>query len=210
MFATNWMGKPLAAITVAAAILAFASPVSANPEVGKPAPEFSGVDANGKTWKLTDLRGKTVVLEWTNDGCPYVQKHYNSGNMQSLQQGATSDGVVWLTVASSAEGTQGYLNGEKANALTASRKAAPTAILLDATGSIGKAYDAEVTPHMYVIDKTGALAFMGGIDNNPSADPSTIKGAKNHVRAALDDLKAGKSVAQAITRPYGCSIKYKS
>lgn len=210
MFATNWLGKPLAALTVATAIFAFAAPVAAKPEVGKPAPEFSGVDANGKTWKLTDLRGKTVVLEWTNDGCPYVQKHYNSGNMQSLQQGATSEGVVWLTVASSAEGTQGHLNGEKANALIASRKAAPTAILLDATGSIGKAYDAEVTPHMYVIDKTGALAFVGGIDNNPSADPATIKGAKNHVRAALDDLKAGKSVAEAITRPYGCSIKYKS
>lgn len=208
MYGTNLMRHGLVAAALAAAL--FSTSAQAKPEIGKAAPEFEAVDASGKTWKLSELRGKTVVLEWTNDGCPYVQKHYKSGNMQALQKAASSDGVVWLTVASSAEGAQGYLDSEGAKTFKSSLKAEPSAILLDANGSVGKAYAAEVTPHMYVIDKNGALAFMGGIDNNPSADPATIKGAKNHVRAALDDLKAGKAVAEAITRPYGCSIKYKS
>lgn len=210
MLAINRIFTSIAGAALAVTMIVAANPSVAKPKIGETAPEFAGVDSNGKTWKLADLRGKVVVLEWTNDGCPYVQKHYSSGNMQALQKAASSEGVVWLSVTSSAEGSQGYVTGEQANALTSSRKAAPSAVILDGTGAIGKTYEAEVTPHMYVIDATGKLAFMGGIDSNTSSDPATIKGAKNYVRAALDDLKAGKPVAEAITRAYGCSIKYKS
>lgn len=195
---------------IALALIAPAAAAGAKPQIGQPAPDFTGTDSNGKSWSLSSLRGKTVVLEWTNDGCPYVQKHYNSGNMQSLQKSATDEGVVWLSVISSAEGEQGYVTGEEANKLTESRKAAPTAVILDPSGAIGHAYDAQTTPHMYIIDAGGKLVFMGGIDDKPTTDPASVKTAKNYVRAALDELKAGKPVTQAVTRPYGCSVKYKS
>ncbi|WP_439817057.1 redoxin domain-containing protein [Zavarzinia sp. CC-PAN008] len=186
------------------------SPALAAPTIGAPAPAFQVLDTKGATRTLDEFKGKTVVLEWTNDGCPYVQKHYNSGNMQSVQRDATGAGVVWLTVISSAPGTQGFVEPAKADDLTASRSAAPTAVVLDPDGAMGKAYGAQVTPHMYIIDGTGTLVFMGGIDDKPQADPASLDGARNHVRAALDDLAAGRPVAEAITRPYGCTIKYQS
>ena len=132
--------------------------------VGQPAPDFTGVDSNGNQHTLRQYKGKTVVLEWTNHDCPYVKKHYNSGNMQQLQQQATADGVVWLSVISSRPGKQGHVSGAKANKLTQSRNAAPTAVILDATSAIGLLYVAKTTPHMYIIDKTGQLVYIGGID----------------------------------------------
>lgn len=185
-----------------------AAPAFAAPSLGKPAPAFQAIDANGRTRSLAEFKGKTVVLEWTNNGCPYVQKHYNSGNMQGLQRQAAKDGVVWLTVISSAPATQGYLTAAQARAWKAKEKAAPTAVLLDPRGRVGRAYEAKATPHMYVVDKAGTLVYMGGIDDRPYQDPESLKGAKNYVLAALGDLKAGRPVAQAATRAYGCSVKY--
>lgn len=182
----------------------------AAPQVGKPAPEFTAIDSNGKTVKLADFRGKIVVLEWTNDGCPYVKKHYSSNNMQALQKEETAKGVIWLTVISSAPGAQGYVTGEEANKLTKIRGAAPTAVLLDPEGDIGHLYDARTTPHMFIVNRDGALVYMGGIDDKPTSDPADIKTARNYVRAALDNLAAGTPVEHAITRPYGCSVKYKA
>jgi peroxiredoxin len=182
----------------------------ASPEIGKPAPDFSTVDSNGKTVKLSDYRGKIVVLEWTNDGCPFVQKHYSSGNMQSLQKEETSRGIVWLSIVSSAPGEQGYVDGAEANALTKARNAAPTAVLLDPEGKVGHLYDAKTTPHMFIVNTDGTLVYMGGIDDKPTSNPADVKTAKNFVRAALDNVVAGKPVGQAVTRPYGCSVKYSS
>jgi peroxiredoxin len=196
------------AATAMATLLMTAS-AHAAPEPCKTAPEFSAVDSNGKTVKLSDYRGKTVVLEWTNDGCPYVQKHYSSNNMQTLQKEETAKGIVWLTIVSSAPGEQGYVTGGEANNLTRSRGAAPTAVLLDPEGKIGHLYDARTTPHMFVVNPEGTLVYMGGIDNKPTANLADIKTAKNYVRAALDSVEAGKPVENAVTRPYGCSVKYK-
>jgi peroxiredoxin len=196
-----------ALIAVAAAAV-LGSPAMATPVLGQPAPAFTAKDANGKTRSLSEFKGRTVVLEWTNEGCPYVRKHYDSGNMQSLQSAATKDGVAWLTIVSSAPGMQGYLTPAAAKAWKAREKAAPTDVLLDPTGVVGRAYGAKATPHMYVIDKTGKLVYMGGIDDRPSSDPDSLKGARNYVVAALADVKAGRPVAQAVTRPYGCSVKY--
>lgn len=197
-------------IAAFAAVAAVSSPALAAPVLGQPAPAFQAVDAAGKTRALSEFKGKTVVLEWTNNGCPYVQKHYNSGNMQGLQSQATKDGVVWLTLISSAPGMQGYLTGPQARQWKAEEKAASTDVLLDPKGAVGRAYEAKTTPHMYVIDKTGKLVYMGGIDDKPSSEPDSLKGAKNYVTAALADVKAGRAVAQAATRPYGCSVKYGS
>ncbi len=180
----------------------------AAPEVGKPAPDFSAVDSNGKTVKLSDFHGKTVVLEWTNDGCPYVKKHYGSGNMQSLQKDAAAKGIVWLTVVSSAPGKQGYVDGAGANGLTKSRGAAPAAVLLDPEGAVGHLYDARTTPHMFIVDKDGTLVYMGGIDDKATSEAGDIAGAKNYDRAPQDDIAAGNPVAEPVTRPYGCSVKY--
>jgi peroxiredoxin len=196
------------AATAMAGLLMTAS-AHAAPEPGKTAPEFSAVDSNGKTVKLSDYRGKTVVLEWTNDGCPYVQKHYSSNNMQMLQKEETAKGIVWLTIVSSAPGEQGYVTGDEANKLTRSRGAAPTAVLLDPEGKIGHLYDARTTPHMFIVNPEGTLVYMGGIDNKPTTNLADIKTAKNYVRAALDSVEAGKPVENAVTRPYGCSVKYK-
>ncbi len=182
----------------------------AAPEVGKPAPDFSAVDSNGKTVSLSDYRGKIVVLEWTNDGCPYVKKHYSSGNMQSLQKDETAKGIVWLTVISSAPGAQGYVDGAAANELTKSRGAAPTAVLLDPDGKVGHLYDARTTPHMFIVNADGTLVYMGGIDDKATSNVADIGSAKNYVRAALGEVLAGKPVEQAVTRPYGCSVKYSS
>ncbi|MBL8557058.1 MAG: redoxin domain-containing protein [Phenylobacterium sp.] len=199
-------------LAAALAAPAFAAPslARAAPVLGQAAPAFTAVDASGKARSLADFRGRTVVLEWTNNGCPYVQKHYNSGNMQGLQKQATAEGVVWLTIISSAPGMQGYLDGAGAKAWKAKAGAGSTDVLLDPKGVVGRAYDAKTTPHMYVVDKAGKLVYMGGIDDRASSDPSSLKGATNYVTAALADVKAGRAVAQAATRPYGCSVKYGS
>jgi hypothetical protein len=151
-----------------------------------------------------------VVLEWSNEGCPYVQKHYGSGSMQTLQKSATADGVVWLTIVSSAPGEQGYLSPERARAWKAAHNAGSTDLLLDPQGVVGKAYVAKTTPHMFVIDAGGKIAYMGGIDDRPTANPASLKGARNYVALALADLKAGRPVANPVSRPYGCSVKYAS
>ena len=178
---------------------------------GSTVSDMTVVDSNGKTHNLSDFKGKTVVLEWTNDGCPYVQKHYQTDNMQNLQKSATEDGdTVWLSVVSSAPGKQGYVSGDEANALVEKYEAAPTAVVLDPEGTMGKAFNARTTPHMYVIDATQTLVYQGAIDDNRSAKHSTVEGAKNYVAAALADIEAGRPVAEAETAPYGCSVKYKS
>ena len=196
-------------LAFAAAMSAFALPSAfAAPVVGEAAPAFTGKDTKGETVNLAAYAGKTVVLEWTNDGCPYVKKHYNSGNMQKTQETATADGVVWLTVISSAEGKQGYVTPEQADKLTADRGAKPTDVVLDTDQSIGRAYEAKTTPHMYVIDPAGKLVYAGAIDDKPTADPKDVEGATNYVLAALDDVKNGRAVATAETEPYGCAVKY--
>jgi peroxiredoxin len=191
------------ALLAAAPSLAYAEAMP-----GKPAPEFTAVDSNGKTVSLSALKGKTVVLEWTNHDCPYVRKHYGAGNMQTLQREATGAGVVWLTVASSAKGSQGFVEGLEANKLTDDRKASPTAVVLDAAGTIGKAYGASATPHMFVIAPDGVLAYAGAIDDKPTSNPSDIPKARSYVREALAAVAAGKPMSPSQTRPYGCSVKY--
>ena len=198
----------LAQFILLSLLTAFSLSSYASVNVGKPAPDFTGVDSQGIKHSLSQYKGKTVVLEWTNHDCPYVKKHYNSGNMQTLQKNATANGIVWLSIISSRQGKQGHVSGEQANQLTQSRNAAPTAVILDETSEIGLLYGAKTTPHMYIIDKTGQLVYMGGIDNIPSKDEEDIAGAKNYVRAALDAMAAGKTIEDSITRPYGCSVKY--
>lgn len=180
----------------------------ANLATGNAAPDFSLQDANGATRTLAEFAGRTVVLEWTNHGCPYVRKHYDSGNMQGLQQEAAAGGVVWLQVISSAQGQQGYLDGPGALARVQTDNAHPTATLLDPTGVTGRAYGATNTPHMFVINGEGAIVYQGAIDDRPSARPETLEGATNYVRAALADLAAGRPVAVPETTAYGCDVKY--
>lgn len=172
-----------------------------------PAPGFSLKDADGRVRTLAEFRGKIVVLEWINEGCPYVKKHYQ-GNMQALQKAAVADGVVWLSVCSSAPGQQGHVDGAGAKRFIAAKGAAPTAFLLDPTGVAGKAWGAKTTPHMYIVDKAGQLVYQGGIDDKPTANVADIAGATNYVKAALADLKAGRPVKVAFSKPYGCSVKY--
>jgi hypothetical protein len=172
-----------------------------------PAPGFSLKDADGRVRTLAEFRGKVVVLEWINEGCPYVKKHYQ-GNMQALQKAAEADGVVWLSVCSSAPGQQGHVDGAGAKRFIAGKGAAPTAFLLDPTGVAGKAWGAKTTPHMYIVDKAGQLVYQGGIDDKPTANVADIAGATNYVKAALADLKAGRTVKVAFSKPYGCAVKY--
>ncbi|MBI1212770.1 MAG: redoxin domain-containing protein [Alphaproteobacteria bacterium] len=194
--------------TVALAVALLSPAAVAAPTVGQPAPEFTAVDSNGASHSLADFKGKIVVLEWTNAECPYTRKHYDSGNMQKLQEDATHAGVVWLSIISSAPGKQGYVTGAEANQLTISRKAHPSAVLLDPAGAIGREYEARTTPQMFVIDRAGVLRYMGAIDDKPVASPASLAGARNYVRAALASVEAGKPVAVASTEPYGCSVKY--
>ena len=203
--------KTLFAATATLALLATATTASAKIANGTSVTDMTVTDSNGKQHNLSDFTGKRVVLEWTNDGCPYVQKHYDTDNMQTLQKEATLDGdTVWLSIVSSAPGKQGYVSGEGANELTTSRGAAPTAVVLDPAGDMGKTFAAKTTPHMYIIDEVGTLVYQGAIDDNSSARKSTVAGAKNYVRAAVSDLDAGRSVAESDTAPYGCSVKYSS
>lgn len=195
-------------IPLALAAALVAGSAFAAPKVGQPAPAFSATDSHGKTVKLADYQGKFVVLEWTNDGCPFVKKHYQGGNMQGLQKAATAEGAIWLTVISSAPGKQGHLSGAQADALTQSRGAAPSAVLLDEAGTVGHLYDAKTTPHMFIVDPKGTLIYAGGIDSIPSADAEDIAKAKPYVKTALAEAMAGKPVTDAVTKPYGCSVKY--
>lgn len=192
-----------------AAALVLAAPAVAAPQVGSQAPNFRLNDANGRVVSLSDFRGKTVVLEWNNPECPYVKKHYGSGNMQKTQAAAKKDGVVWLTINSSAPGKQGHQNGAQAKAVLAAQNAQPSAYLLDPEGVVGKGYGAVTTPHMYVIDKAGKLVYAGGIDDKATANKDDIQTARNHVLAALSELKARKAVSVATSRPYGCTVKYR-
>jgi peroxiredoxin len=205
----NRLGLETAALCLCLALaLAGCGVALAQIAPGKPAPDFVGRDTSGKEVRLSGLKGNIVVLEWTNHDCPYVGKHYGAGNMQALQKEATGQGVVWLSIVSSAPGQQGHVDGLEADRLTASRKASPTAVVLDPEGLIGRAYGASTTPHMFVIDKAGTLAYMGAIDDMPSASRADIKGARNFVREALAAVAKGEPVKAASTRPYGCSVKY--
>src|SRR5271154_4163333 len=197
----------MAAILAAALSIAFASSVRAA-QVGSPAPDFHGTDSSGKTQSLDEYRGKFVVLEWHNHDCPYTIKHYESGNMQSLQKAWTGKGVVWFTVISSAPGEQGYMTASQENAYVKKVGADPTAVLLDPQGKIGHLYSAKTTPQMVIIDPAGKVIYDGAIDDRPTPDPEDIKGAKNYVNEALGSAMAGKPVPTPYTRPYGCSVKY--
>ena len=182
---------------------------SAEAEVGKSAPDFTLPDSFGTNHSLSDYAGKIVVLEWLNHGCPFVVKHYESGNMQKLQKMAKEKGVIWFSIISSAPGKQGYSTPEQANETAQEKKAMPTAILLDPDGTVGKLYDAKTTPHMYIIDKQGQLVYNGGIDDIRSTNVDDIAKAKNYVRMALEELLSGKDVSVKTSQPYGCSVKYK-
>ncbi len=172
------------------------------------APAFTLTDSEGVQRSLADFRGKTVVIEWINEGCPYVQKHYSAGAMQALQREAVADGVVWLTIISSAPGKQGYVEGEEARAWKARNNAAASHLLLDPDGTVGKAFGASTTPDMRVIDAEGRVLFAGGIDDRPTNKVEDLDGANNFVRAALEDVEAGRAIRTAYAQPYGCSIKY--
>lgn len=185
------------------------TPAMAAVETGKPAPDFTAKDTNGVEHTLSGFKGKIVVLEWTNPECPYVKKHYEPKNMQTLQKDYTDKGVVWISINSSAEGKQGHQTNEAANKYMADVGSAATARIADADGAIGKLYGAKTTPHMFVIDKDGNIAYHGAIDDNDSANPADAATAKNHVKAALDSLLTGTPVETAQTNPYGCSVKYK-
>jgi peroxiredoxin len=193
---------------VAGLIGILGSAANVAPQIGQQAPEFTATDSKGNAVSLSQFRGKTVVLEWTNADCPYTQKHYASGNMQSVQSEARRDGIVWLSVVSSAPGKQGYVNGPAADELTQSRQAAPTAVLLDPSGSVARLYNAKTTPHMFVIDKNGALRYMGGIDSIATADGADIARAEPYLKEAMLAVAKGEKPAHAVTKPYGCSIKY--
>jgi hypothetical protein len=182
----------------------------AAPQIGLQAPTFAVADSQGQTVRLADLKGKVVVLEWTNDGCPFVGKWYGSGAMQQLQRDAAAKGVVWLSVISSAPGEQGYADGARADQLTADRKAAPAHVLLDPTGALGHLYGAVTTPQIFVIGGDGALAYMGGADSIASTRIEDLTKAEPYAREAIDAVLAGQPVAHAVTRPYGCSVKYAS
>ena len=191
-----------------ASIAAIAAPALAAPRLGALAPAFTARDSNGRAVSLAQLRGKTVVLEWNNPGCPFVKKHYGSGNMQRTQAAAVAGGAVWLSVNSGAPGKQGHMDGAAANAFVKGAGAKPSAYLLDANGAVGRRYAASTTPELFVIDPRGTLVYKGGIDDKPTANAADIATARNHVTAALADMKAGRRIAVADTRSYGCSVKY--
>jgi len=182
----------------------------AAPAVGQQAPDFVAVDTSGAKHKLSDFAGKFVVLEWTNPGCPFVRKHYGSGNMPATQKAATDKGVVWLAINSTERAASDYLKADALDAWMKSQKATPTAVLMDEDGVIGQVYGARTTPHIFIIDPKGMLVYAGGIDSIASARADDIKTATNYVNQALGEVLGGKPVSTASTRPYGCSIKYKS
>lgn len=190
--------------------LLFTLTAQAVPSVGQPAPDFTLRDAAGKAVKLADFRGKYVVLEWTNPHCPFVRKHYDSGNMAATQQDVVGKGVVWLSINSTEKASREYMEPARLVAWQQERKVQPTATLMDEDGVTGKAYGARTTPHMYIVDPQGRLAYAGGIDSIPSANPEDVRKAVNYVRQGIAEASAGKPLSVATTRAYGCSIKYKS
>jgi peroxiredoxin len=190
-----------------AIVAALAAPAWAA-RVGEKAPAFAATDSNGVKHTLSEYSGKYVVLEWHNNGCPFVRKQYGSGNMQKLQKEWTARGVVWLTVISSAPGKQGYVTAGEENAYVKQVDAAPTAVLLDPAGDLGRLYDAKTSPHMFVADPSGKLIYNGAIDDRPTPDPASVAGATNYVAQALAESMAGKPVSVPTSRPYGCSVKY--
>ena len=197
-------------MTATVAVLAASGSAAADKaEVGAAAPGFILPDVQGTIHSLKDFKGKYVVLEWVNFDCPFVQKHYRSGSMPALQAGYTAKGVVWLSICSSAPGKQGYFEGDELKERIAEEKAAPSAYLVDKEGTVGRAYGAKTTPHMFVINRQGTLIYGGGIDNIRSTDTDDIAKATNYVRAALDAAMDGKAVAVSSSAPYGCSVKYK-
>jgi peroxiredoxin len=202
-----------AGVTIAAAggmSMLTSSPAAAAPQIGKPAPDFSIVDSKGNTQSFSALRGKIVAIEWTNHDCPYVRKHYNASNMQTLQRLAAEAGVVWLSVISSPPGEQGNVTPARADELTEARKASPAAVLLDPDGKMGRAYDARTTPQMFLINAEGVLVYMGGIDSIASTRAEDLAKATPYFREALIAVTKGETVKNAVTRPYGCAVKYTS
>ncbi|MEX1118899.1 MAG: thioredoxin family protein [Terrimicrobiaceae bacterium] len=197
--------KKLAILTLS---VAMASVAVASPEIGKPAPAFTLKDTSGKEHSLADFKGKLVVLEWVNHGCPFVKKHYEPGNMQKIQAEAVADGAVWLSICSSAPGKQGHMSAEDAAAKSKDVESKATAYLLDEDGTVGKAYDARTTPEIFIINPEGLLVYKGAIDDKPSASSADIEGAVNHVTVALKEIADGKPVTVSATKPYGCSVKY--
>lgn len=195
-------------IAASCAIAAFAMPVYAAPVVGKVAPDFTAETTTGESITLSEIEG-TVVLEWTNHDCPFVKKHYKSGNMQDTQKVANENGATWITIISSAKGKQGYVDAEKANALTEKRDAEPSYVILDPSGEIGKLYRAKTTPHMFVIDDKN-VAYAGAIDSVPSGNAKDIDRAENYVLSAMSDIKDNVDVRTPTSNPYGCSVKYGS
>ena len=203
--------NPLFSLSVAAmAAVSLASPLAAAQKNGAIAQDFKLTDVNGQTVQLSQFRGKTVILEWHNPGCPFVSKHYGSGNMQATQEAAREQGAIWLTINSGANGKQGHMTGAEAKALIDRQNIQSTDYLLDPKGLVGKAYGARTTPHMYIIDGSGILVYQGGIDDRPTANTADIKDARNHVLAALKEMRSGNKISVAQSRPYGCSVKYGS
>jgi len=202
------MKKMFSAFTAFTALAVVACGDTAAQVVGRPAPGFTVADANGRPVSLSDFRGRTVVLEWNNPECPFVRKHYGSGNMQRTQAAAARYGAVWLTINSGAPGNQGHVNGAQARTFVTSAGARPTHYLLDPRGEVGRAYEARTTPHMYIVNGAGTLVYAGAIDDRPTASPADVEGARNHVLAALTELRAGRPVSVPTSRPYGCSVKY--
>lgn len=186
----------------------FTFTVFSAPVINKLAPVFSGIDTYGAKVSLADFMGKPIILEWTNHECPYVRKHYNSGNMQRLQRDLTEAGVIWISIISSAAGMQGYVSAKQANELAAERGAYANVVLLDESGDIGRLYNAKTTPEMFLIDEQGVLRYMGAIDDKPSAQSKSLKGAHNYVRSAWASFSAGTEITSTVTKPYGCSVKY--
>jgi len=196
------LSLPLLALAVSGA--------QAAPSVGQAAPDFTITDSTGKPVKLSDYRGKFVVLEWTNPACPYVKKHYNSGNMPATQQEAVGKGVVWLSISSTAKDSGEWLEPAKLVSWQKDRKSQPTAVLMDDDGVAGRAFGARTTPHMYIVNPQGTLVYAGGIDSIPSSNPQDIQKAVNYVKQGLGEALAGKPITASVTRAYGCTVKYKS
>ena len=196
------------AVVILVSGVGFASAAQAQPKPNKPAPGFTAETAAGQTISLAQFRGQPVILEWTNHLCPFVQKHYDTGNMQALQTAMVEQGAVWISVISSAPGKQGQVDADKALALTREREAAPSHVVLDPGGELGRLYRARATPHMFLIDSGGLLRYMGAIDDQPSANPATVKSAENYVKAAWTAVQKGDKPATQATRAYGCSVKY--
>lgn len=200
--------KPVLFFTLGLALLPFTTPARAAPEIGNPAPEFMANDVDGHHVMLSSLKGKTIVLEWSNPDCPFVHKQYDTGNMQAVQKEATKDNVIWITIDSSAKGKEGNYPGPELKKIYADQKANFSHLIIDESGEIGKLYAAKTTPHMFVINEKGVLVYAGAIDDKSGFAKEEVKTAKNYILAALNDLKAERPVAISSTKPYGCSVKY--